>query len=117
MQGFVYTISFTTFKFWMTISGVKFMKNVKAINALNNSKVVKGVAYAGLGISMAQFYESHHPGYISRGILSFSSSFIPYVGPAVSLGIDNTDVNYWNIWTWGAMERGSYHYDYLNPEN
>ena len=99
------------------ISGVKFMKNVKAINALNSSKVVKGVAYAGLAISMAQFYESHHPGYISRGILSYASGFIPYIGPTVSLGIDNTNVNYWNIWTWGAMNRGSSHYDYLNPEN
>ncbi|UKB85372.1 hypothetical protein LF887_07030 [Chryseobacterium sp. MEBOG06] len=99
------------------ISGAKFLKNVKAINAVNSSKVVKGVAYAGLAISMAQFYESHHPGYISRGIMSYAAGFIPYVGPAVSLGIDNTDVNYWNIWTWGAMNRGSNHYDYLNPEN
>lgn len=99
------------------ISGVKFLKNVKAINAVNSSKVVKGVAYAGLLISTAQFYESHHPGYISRGISSFLFGFVPYVGPAISLGIDNTDVNYWNIWTWGAMNRGSNHYDYLNPEN
>ncbi|WP_438502081.1 RHS repeat-associated core domain-containing protein [Chryseobacterium phosphatilyticum] len=97
------------------ISGVKFMKNVKAINALNSSKVVKGIAFAGLGISVAQFYESHHPGYVSRGITSFLSGYIPYVGPAIAVGIDNTDVNYWNIWTWGAMERGSNKYDYLNP--
>lgn len=96
------------------ISGVKFMKNVKAINALNNSKVVKGIGYAGLTISVAQFYESHHPGYISRGIASFGAGYIPYVGPTISLGIDNTNVNYWNIWTWGAMNRGSNKYDYLN---
>jgi hypothetical protein len=61
------------------------LKNVKTINALNNSKVVKGIAYAGLGISVAQFYESHHPGYISRGIVSFGAGFIPWVGPAASI--------------------------------
>ncbi|WP_103290387.1 hypothetical protein [Chryseobacterium lactis] len=99
------------------ISGAKFLKNVKTINALNNTKVVKGVARLGLLISFEQFRESHHPGYISRGIASFASGYIPYVGPAISLGIDNTDVNYWNIWTWGAMNRGSNHYDYLNLEN
>lgn len=99
------------------ISGVKFMNNVKAINTLNNSKVVKGVAYAGLLISAEQFRVSHHPGYITRGIFSFATSFIPYAGPVISVGIDNTNVNYWNIWTWGAMNRGSNHYDYLNPEN
>nr|WP_315031176.1 RHS repeat-associated core domain-containing protein [uncultured Chryseobacterium sp.] len=99
------------------ISGLKFVKNVKAINAVNSSKIVKGVARLGLLISFEQFRISHHPGYISRGIASFASGYIPYVGPAISLGIDNTEVDYWNIWTWGAMKRGSNHYDYLNIEN
>ncbi|WP_299178450.1 RHS repeat-associated core domain-containing protein [uncultured Chryseobacterium sp.] len=86
------------------ISGRKFLNNVKGINALNNSKVVKGIGYAGLVISVEQFRVSHHPGYISRGITSFGAGFIPYVGPAISIGIDNTNVNYWNIWTWGDPE-------------
>lgn len=86
------------------ISGRKFMNNVKGINALNNSKVVKGIGQLGLFISFEQFRETHHPGYISRGIVSFGAGFVPYSGPAASLLIDNSNVNYWNIWTWGDPE-------------
>lgn len=86
------------------ISGRKFLNNVKGINALNNSKVVKGVARLGLLISFEQFRQTHHPGYISRGIVSFGVGFVPYSGPAASLLIDNSNVNYWNIWTWGDPE-------------
>ncbi|OBW40521.1 RHS Repeat protein [Chryseobacterium sp. MOF25P] len=87
-----------------SISGVKFLKNVKTINTLNNSKVVKGIGRLGLFISFEQFRETHHPGYISRGIVSFGAGFVPYSGPAASLLIDNSNVNYWNIWTWGDPE-------------
>jgi len=96
------------------ISGAKFMRNVKTINALNNSKVVKGVARLGLVISGAQFLESHHPGYISRGIVSYAAGYIPYVGSVVSLGIDNTNVDYWNIWTMVDAVKGEHNYDYLD---
>ena len=55
------------------ISGRKFLTNVKAINALNDSKVVKSIGFSSLILSGHEFYESRHPVYISRGIISYNT--------------------------------------------
>lgn len=93
------------------ISANKFISRARMLRYVSDSKVVKGVSYLGLGLSVAQFYESHHPGYISRGIIGFLAGNIPYLGPAIAMGIDQTNVDYWNIWTMLDEIQGTHKYD------
>ena len=98
------------------ISASKFLSRAKTISTINNGKIVKGVSRAGILISAAQFIESGHPGYITRGAVGFLLGKIPYVGAALAFGIEQTDIDYWNAWTWAAKENGSDHYNYLDPQ-